>query len=217
MESLTTVNIVHSHRHGVTFSAGLFHDGYFSDAVVNNHTVYTVSMRSMKNMVFNDLSTSEIHVAGCEFMSLHDASNAALWFQDSTHSTLCVMLGSTERKVILSFKLENWSDHLMHVLKEKVSNLSGESLKNLDAMARGMRVLRDIVFSSPIFSNCKLTLTNASFRVRPVRKLLERHNRDLGFEAKFDSALMGDYPTFLFDTRLASMIGLQGPCTTRYN
>lgn len=214
MTLLTTVDAVHTHR-DITFCSGPFHNGQFNEDIVPNHKMYTVEMKSIKNMTLNDLSTLEFHISCCEYASLQDTKYVAFWAPQQCHEInhINVLLGSDARRIVLKLELVNWSLDLVQALQRQIKNCVETTATFQDTMTMGKRLLNHLVYTSRKFKEQRIKIDQISFCVRPIRRLIQCQRRGSPFEQEFTSALLKDYPAFVFDRKIAELIGSRSPST----
>jgi len=200
------VMAIHSHRDRV-FASQLFKTGGFDDSIVPGHTMYSVEV-SGSNMKLNDLSLTEIHLCGCEFMSHHDASQIAMWL-DSSSQLLRIMLGSRSRQIVLNIAPVNWHSNELDQIRIRVKESIGSQVPYQKVLSNLRILFRTLVFEDDAYKGKEIQIKKISFRVRPVRKLIELHGIE-SFDRGKDgcgSPVRKDFPSFLFDRNLAKMLG----------
>ena len=219
MADRNAVEASHSHR-DISFALGPFDRGSFDDSVVPGHILYTVKMSTLEEMKLRDIAMIEVHLSTCcEFMSRRDANQYVMWVYESevdSKNKLCVMFGSNARHIVLTFELIDWCPHVFQLLRARIISCGSSSPTFDDAMAAHNGLFQTIVFHGTEFRDQRIELTSVSFRVRPVRKMIACLDKGSSFSSDFQSALLKDYLSISFDSRIAKLIGCPMRETMRF-
>ena len=224
LAALRRVRIVYTHN-DATFAFGCFADGDLIDSIVVDHVMYSVplSINRFETMTVNTLGMIKIEVGCCDFVSVKDASEIALWnvnhnnAHDNDNSVtgameMRMMLGTNSKHIILTLVFEDLTHFEINALKTQVLTYCSDAQNYADSMSKGSKFLRKLMYSDEsVYKDKRIRIVNIAFRLSSVQRMVESMNRDSDFVDVFGRWLLRDKNSISFKRQIAKLLRVEPP------
>jgi hypothetical protein len=229
VESFRTVRCMYTHCDDVSFACGSFVHGDLTDSIVQDHGMYFVPMSSKRfeTMTVNALGMMKLELGGCDYLSIKDASEIALWYVmendnasdgiDRTTDAMLMrlMLGNNSKHAILTFVFDDLAPCELDSLRTQVLSYCDDAHSYGDAMSKGQDFLRKLMYSKEsIYKDKTIRIVGIAFRLSSVQRMVESMSRDDDFVVAFGTWLMRDKNSLSFKRKIAKLIDVDPPGTT---
>ncbi len=230
-KSLGHIQLHHSHQ-DKSFGSASLEDGYMNSNVVPGHIMNTVDLPHTSDstkMQMQDIFMMELVLANVLYTSRQDANAVAMWLEpdlnypeigggdsdDGAWSKMFnVMFTNNTKSVVLSLKAVDWDEALLTKLKTRILTCCSGAANYEDGMKKQSNLFRSLCsgFSSE-FLDKTVEVVSISFRVRPIRELLEMYVKDEEHWADIQEAVRQDYRDISFNSIVANITGCPPPDT----
>ena len=164
----------------------------------------------IKNMKFRDLCHIEVVTGGVEYGSQSGPPKVVFWIPlcSEGKKLLNIMLGRGNKQVVLTINFTNMLSRDWTLMKNTIFTYAHAARSHDDAMTKGRSLLDTFFFDSPDYLQECIEIVRVSFRVRPLKHILQTQSRDKGKEIKDKCihAINQDYGLNTFKKRLDDFI-----------